>query len=179
MKNKTARNITLIAIFTALTVICAQLVIPAPLPVTLQLFALFLALLFLGAKMGLITVVIYVLTGILGIPVFAGFNSGLGAIFCPTGGFILGFVVMAVTCFCGEIILGKGRGVKILSLVAGLILCYITGIIWFYSYMGEDSAKVILTGIVPLLFIDILKLIMAVFVSKRLKTAFKKLDINN
>ncbi len=169
MKNGRIKNICLIAIFISLIIICAQIVIPAPVPITLQLFAIFFALIFLDTKQGALTVGIYLLSGIIGLPVFAGFKGGLGAIFCPTGGFILGFVLIAVACLLGEMLCGKGKRAQIASLIIGLILCYTVGTIWFYFWMGKDSVNLILTVIIPLFAVDIIKLILAVFISKRLK----------
>ena len=102
-----ARNLSRVALFAALMAICSWISIPAPVPFTLQTFAVFLAPGLLGGKMGTIAVGTYLLLGAVGLPVFAGFSGGIGALLGATGGYLLGFTspipVMTPFNIIGEI----------------------------------------------------------------------------
>ena len=96
MKN---RDIVYIAFFTALTGIGAQIAISiGTVPVTLQVLFVFLSGFFLGPVYGMVSQLIYILTGALGFPVFANFTSGMGIVFGPTGGFLLAFPLASLIC---------------------------------------------------------------------------------
>ena len=94
MKRKTL-DIVYCGIFATITAILAQISIPLPggVPLTLQTFAVSLAGILLGSKKGFISILVYVLMGAIGLPVFSGFSAGIGAIVGATGGFILSFPI--------------------------------------------------------------------------------------
>ena len=81
------------ALFAALIAICSWISIPTAVPFTLQTFAVFLALGVLGGKLGTLSVAVYLLLGAVGLPVFAGFQGGLGALLGATGGYLAGFLL--------------------------------------------------------------------------------------
>lgn len=89
----------------------------------------YLAGLMLGCRYGFFSQIIYILLGVLGIPVFAGFTSGAGVIAGPTGGFIAGYIMCAV--ICGLPARKKGSSYRILLMICGLIACYALGLAWF------------------------------------------------
>jgi len=93
------RDLTLIALFTALTAVCAWISVPVPAPFvqfTMQTFAVFAVLLVLGGKRGTYAVTAYLLLGAVGAPVFSNFRGGLGVLLGTTGGYILGFFFQAL-----------------------------------------------------------------------------------
>ncbi|MCQ2385263.1 MAG: biotin transporter BioY, partial [Clostridia bacterium] len=94
-KNKTM-DIILSALGAALIAVCAWLVIPGDVPITMQTFAVYLVLCLFGAKTGLRAIVIYIIIGAIGIPVFSGFGAGIGVLLGTTGGYIIGFVFIGV-----------------------------------------------------------------------------------
>ena len=125
-RTKTER-MTRIAVCTAIIAVCSQLVVPMTIPFTMQTFAVFFALLMLGAVDGLVSIALYILLGAVGAPVFAGFSGGLSRITGPTGGFIVGFFITALCFLIGERLRANSRVVRIASLIAGLALCYCFG----------------------------------------------------
>ena len=135
-------DVILCGIFAALIAICSWISIPAVVPFTLQTFAVFLTVGLLGTKRGLITVLVYLLLGAIGAPVFAGFGSGMGIILGPTGGYLIGFLATAL--ITGIIISRFGSKVHILAIamVAGLIACYAFGTAWFMYVYGQQSGPV-------------------------------------
>lgn len=90
-------SLTYVALMAALMAVCAWITIPVgPVPFTMQTFAVFAALGLLGGKRGTLAVVVYLLLGLVGLPVFAGFSSGAAALLGPTGGFLVGFLASAL-----------------------------------------------------------------------------------
>ena len=88
-----------IAVFAVLIAICSWISIPTTVPFTLQTFAVFLAVGVLGGKRGSLSVLIYILLGAVGIPVFAGFSGGFGVLLGQTGGYIVGFLFSALLMY--------------------------------------------------------------------------------
>ena len=93
------KEINLIAVFTAVTAILAQISIPipiSPVPVTLSIFGVLLSSLILGRKCGTISQIVYILLGAAGVPVFAGLRGGLSVLLSPTGGYIVSYPIIAL-----------------------------------------------------------------------------------
>ena len=107
--------------------ICSWISIPAPVPFTLQTFAVFLAPGLLGGKMGTIAVGTYLLLGAVGLPVFAGFSGGIGVLLGATGGYLLGFLLTTLVVWLAEIALGTSQPVFLASALVGQGLCYLFG----------------------------------------------------
>ena len=167
---------TLSAIFTAIIVICALITVPAPVPFTLQTLGVFVACIFLGFKWSFLSVLAYIFIGALGLPVFSGFQGGLGALFGPTGGFIIGFLFIPVVN--GVLSLFFSKKLRWLYLLIGLILCYALGSVWFMVYSGESSYyAVLLTTVLPFVLPDLIKLVLAFKVANLLNVALSKLGI--
>jgi biotin transport system substrate-specific component len=87
---------TAVALGAVLIIICSWLTVPFAVPFTMQTFAVYCALLLLGGRRGLLAVLLYILLGAFGLPVFSGFRGGIGALLGPTGGYILGFLLCAL-----------------------------------------------------------------------------------
>lgn len=133
------KDMTLIAVFTALTAIGAQLSLPTdPVPFTLQvLFCMYSGVL-LGSKKGALSQILYVLIGLVGIPVFAGFKGGIQTAMSPTFGYLLGFIVCSYVV--GKII-ESFKEVNILKLalatISGLLVVYIIGVPYLYLILNK------------------------------------------
>ena len=128
-----ALDLAYIALCTALIAVCSYISIPLPMlvPFTLQTLAVFLVLQILGGRNGFYAVLTYLLLGAVGVPVFAEFTGGPGILFGVTGGYLLGFLVMAVLYWGAEALLGEALWVRITSLILGLLVCYAFGTAWF------------------------------------------------
>ena len=99
-----ARNMALCGLFTAILTVCAWISIPVgDMVITLQTFGIFLTLGLLGGKYGTVTMLVYLLLGAVGAPVFSGFRGGLGALLGTTGGYLFGFML---TCLCYRLLTG-------------------------------------------------------------------------
>ena len=157
------KEIILCALFAAIISILAQISIPLPfttVPLTMLIFAVSVTGLILGAKLGTISVLIYLLIGGIGIPVFAQFSGGIGVLFGPTGGYLLGLPLMVY-------IIGFSKDkfshntVIFLSLILGLISVYITGTLMFAAITGNTIYQSILYCVLPFILVDLIKLALA------------------
>ena len=174
----TTLEMVYVAIFAALLAVCSQLQIPLTVPVTLQTFGVFLALEILGGKKGFFSVLVFILLGAIGIPVFAGFTGGLGVLFGSTGGYILGFILTAGIYWIAEKTLGGKLWVRITAMVIGLLLCYTFGTAWFMFIYARDNGAITLGQalswcVIPFLLPDTIKMVVAFVLGGRLKKYVK------
>ena len=176
MTNKKTKDVCLIALFSAIIVICSLITIPSAIPFTLQTFAVFLCLNILGAKKGLCSIIIYILLGIVGLPVFSGFNGGFGALLNVTGGYIIGFVFSALTFWVVTLIFKKKQNnfINIIASFLGLIICYVFGTLWYvllFIKNGESIsfATVLAICVLPFIVPDILKVLLSLAISEKVK----------
>ncbi len=162
------KTMVYIGVTAALIAVCSQISFPLPsgIPVTLQTFAVAFAGYFLGNKKGTLSVLIFLLLGAIGIPVFAGFKGGLSAITGLTGGFLTGFILMPV--FCGMAAHSKSKILLILLSLCGLICVHLCGLLWF-SYMGSISLKAaFIRASAPFIIKDIVSMVIAYIISRKL-----------
>lgn len=162
-----------IAIFAGVMAICSWISIPATVPFTLQTFGVFLAVGVLGGKRGTLSVLIYILLGAIGLPVFAGFSGGIGSILGTTGGYIIGFLFSALVMWGMEAAFGKKLWVRALSMVLGLAVCYAFGTAWFMLVYARSSGAVGLGTVlgwcvIPFIIPDLVKIALALLLCKRL-----------
>lgn len=154
---------TLSALFAALMAICAWISIPVgDIAFTMQTFAVFLALGLLGGKWGTVSILIYLLLGTVGMPVFSGFQGGFGVLLGVTGGYLWGFLFSGLTYWTLE------RFGKLFATIAGMAVCYLCGTAWFLHWSGGGIELVLLRCVVPYLIPDIIKLALALRLSRRL-----------
>lgn len=163
-----------IGIFTVLIAVCSWISIPAAVPFTLQTFGVFMAVEVLGGKRGTMAVLVYILMGAVGIPVFAGFQGGIGVIFNTTGGYIVGFLCSALIMWAAESLFGKKPLVRLLSMAAGLIACYVLGTIWFMVVYGRTTGAVGLMTVlgwcvIPFIIPDLVKIGLAYVISRKIR----------
>jgi biotin transport system substrate-specific component len=149
------------SLFAALIAVGSFIRIPlpiSPVPITLQVLFIFLAGALLGARWGLISVIVYMLLGIVGLPVFSGGSSGIGVLFGPTGGYLAGFAVAAL--IIGALSEKWGTSSVLRNAVymsAGLFTIYLLGAGYLMHVANMSVESAILLGVVPFLPGDLLK----------------------
>lgn len=171
-KRITTLDLTYMALFAALIAICSWISIPMTVPFTMQTFAVFVTVGVLGTKRGTLSIVLYILLGTVGIPVFANFSAGPGVLLGNTGGYIIGFV--ASSFITGAILskFGKKTYVMAIAMVLGLIGCYIFGTAWFMYFYARTSAAIgVATAlswcVTPYIIPDLVKIALAILIVKR------------
>jgi biotin transport system substrate-specific component len=166
------RDLCFCAIGAALIAVCAWISIPAEVPFTLQTFAIFAVCGLLGGKRGTVSVLVYLLLGAVGAPVFAGFRGGFAALIGTTGGYLVGFILLALIIALAQARWGLGQWVFVLSAAVGLLVCYAFGTAWFlivYTRTGAITLGVVLAKcVLPFLLPDAIKLALATLIRARL-----------
>lgn len=166
-------DLSRIALGSALITICAWINIPTVIPFTLQTFAVFFVLSVLGGKNGTISITIYILLGLVGLPVFANFTAGISAILGSTGGYIIGFIFVGLEYWVITHFSGKKLLFEISSLIIGLATCYSFGTLWFVAFYTHECEDVCLSTtltfcVIPFIIPDLIKLGLALTLSRRL-----------
>ena len=168
------KNIVNIAAMAALLAICSWITVPMPLvPFTLQTFAVFFALEFIGGRDGTVAFLVYVMLGAVGVPVFSGFRGGLGHLAGPTGGYLIGFVLTCLIYWAFEKKFTYKNVMHYVVLAGGLLACYVCGTIWFMISLKKGAGYALMTCVVPYIAPDAAKIALAVFLAQRLKKIIK------
>jgi biotin transport system substrate-specific component len=171
----TTKEMVLTAMFAAIMAVCSWISIPiGEIAITLQTFAVFCALGILGGRNGLFSILVFILLGAIGLPVFSGFKGGIGVLTGPTGGYILGFIFMALIYMAGERLFGKKLAVKITLMLIGLAVCYTFGTLWFVFVFSKNGSsipvsKALKLCVTPFIPFDVIKLILALIITDRVK----------
>lgn len=167
-------DIVYIAVFAVIMAICSWISIPAAVPFTLQTFGVFIAAGVLGGKRGTLSVLVFILLGAVGIPVFANFSGGIGVLAGPTGGYIIGFLFSALVMWAMEKLPGKKSIMQIVSMVVALVVCYAFGTAWFMVVYGKANGPVGLVTalgwcVFPFIIPDLIKIALAYVLSRKLR----------
>ncbi|KKH99838.1 biotin synthase [Methanosarcina sp. 1.H.T.1A.1] len=165
------RKMVFASLFAAMIAAGAYIKIPlpfSPVPVTMQPLFVFLAGSMLKSKWGTLSMLIYTLLGIAGLPVFAGGASGLGVILGPTGGYIIGFIIAAFVI--GYLSEKSGKNDYLsnaLYIGIGLVIVYVLGVAQLAFVAKLDLLQAITLGVLPFIIGDILKLAIAAHIASR------------
>lgn len=167
-------NMVYIALFAVLIAICSWISIPAAVPFTLQTFAVFISVVILGGKRGTLSIVLYILMGLIGVPVFAGFRAGPSVLLGTTGGYIIGFIFTGLLMWGIEKLFGKKLWIQALSMVAGMLVYLTFGTLWFMFVYARTTGPVGLATVlgwcvIPFIIPDVLKIALALFLGDRLR----------
>lgn len=170
-------DMALTAMFAALIAVCSFITIPMPVPFTLQTFGVFCAVGMLGGKRGTAAVTVYILLGAVGLPVFAGFRGGISALVGPTGGYIVGFLFMALAYWLITALAGSRLWVKAAAMLAGLAVCYAFGTLWFVIVYTRGTGAItfgaaLMKCVAPFVIPDLAKAALALFISSAVKPSF-------
>ena len=176
MKPDSTKTLALCAVFAALTAVCSQIQIPlAVIPINLALFSVHLCALLMKKQYAALSMTVYLLMGLIGLPVFVGFQGGAGVLFGRTGGYIIGYVASA---FLTALIVeqwGRAWWKAALAIVAGVAACYSLGTVW-YMVLTRSPLWLSLTYCVfPFLPGDAVKLTLAVVLAGRLEKPLRKM----
>ena len=155
-------DIVYIAVFAVIMAICSWISIPTAVPFTLQTFGVFVAVGVLGGKRGTLSILVFILLGAIGVPVFAGFSGGIG------------FLFSALVMWAMEKLPGKKSVMQIVSMIVGLIVCYAFGTAWFMIVYSRANGAVGLATVlgwcvIPFIIPDIIKIVLAYGLSRKLR----------
>ena len=168
MSNR-VKHLSFCALMAALTAVCAQLTIPLPggVPLTMQIFAVALTGYLLGPKYGAVSMLVYLLLGAVGAPVFSSFRGGFYVLVGKTGGYLWSYPAMAA--LCGLSALGKGRVLRWFWGVPGLLLCHLCGVLQIMLMTSGSFVPLALAYSVPFLPKDLFSVAAAALLAQRLR----------
>lgn len=177
-QNSKTQDTVYIGIFAAIIAVCSWISIPSTVPFTLQTMGVFTAVGILGGKRGTLAVLSYILLGAIGVPVFAGLTGGIGVILGTTGGYIVGFLFSALLMWGMEKAFGNSKIVLVASMIAGLLVCYAIGTIWFMAVYSKSSGAIGLGTVlswcvIPFIIPDLLKIGVSLLLTNRLRKVIK------
>lgn len=174
----TARDLSLCALGAVLIAVCSWVSVPSVVPFTMQTFAVFCILFTLGAKLGTLSVAVYLLLGAVGLPVFSQFQGGVGALLGVTGGYLVGFLFMGPVYGAAVRLFGTRLWVDLAAMTAALAVLYAFGTSWFVLVYTRNSGPVgylaaLTKCVFPFVIPDLLKLALARAVSSRISRVVK------
>lgn len=171
------KQLSLVGLMTAIICVMAPWALPipfSPVPISLGTLAIYFVLSVLGMKLGSASIIVYILLGLAGLPVFTGFRGGPGTLFGPTGGYIIGYIFMAL--ICGFFI--DKWGSKILPSFLGMILgtaaLYVFGSFWLAYQLSYTLPQAFMVGTIPYIPGDLIKMILALALGQQLRKRLKK-----
>lgn len=172
------KQMVLIALMTAVTCVLGPLSIPlpfSPVPISLTNFAIFLAIFVLGMKNGTISFIIYLLLGAVGVPVFSSFRGGLQVLAGPTGGYLIGFIFLALIMGFALDHFDRKLLPTIIGMIIGMVVCYAFGTVWLAKLLSLSFKEGLMMGVIPYLPGDAAKIIIAAIVGPKLYGATQKI----
>ncbi|PRR80757.1 biotin transporter BioY [Clostridium vincentii] len=179
-KRISLRKQILCAIFAAVIAILAQITIPLPftvVPITMQVFAIILTGIILGARLGSFTVLIYILLGAVGAPVFVQFKGGFQTLIGPTGGYLIAYPITAAIIGYFSYKYKKNYLMIFLGGVLGLAVCYSIGTTQLMFVANLTPRAALMAGVIPFVPLDILKLILAIIVGTKIQSKLIKTNM--
>ena len=172
------KQMVLIALMTAVTCVLGPLSIPlpfSPVPISLTNFAIFLAIFVLGMKSGTISFIIYLLLGTVGVPVFSSFRGGFQVLAGPTGGYLIGFIFLALIMGFALDHFDRKLVPTIIGMIIGMAVCYAFGTVWLAKLLSLSFKEGLMMGVIPYLPGDAAKIIIAAIVGPKLYGATQKI----
>lgn len=171
-KRITTADIVIIALSAAIIAVCAWISIPTAVPFTLQTFAVFTVAGIFGARRGTLSALVYILLGAVGAPVFARFTGGIGTLLGSTGGYTVGFIFIALIVGFAAEKFNRRPIPMIMSMLLGLLVCYVFGTTWFMALYTRDTGVVGLGTVmgwcvVPFIIPDCVKIACAAAIVSR------------
>ncbi len=169
--NSNVLTISIAGLSVAMLAICSWISIPiGAVPITLQIFAIYIIAGLFDLKISMTSVLAYLLLGAVGVPVFANFKSGIAVLQGPTGGYLIGYVFTALIVWAGMLV--------------GLTVCYAFGTLWFYFvYLNSGDTKsigyILSICVIPFIIPDLVKIVVASILVNRLQIPLKKLGYVN
>lgn len=176
------RNLSIIGIFTGMLCIIAPISFPlVPVSITLASFGIYLIGTLFDYKKALIIVLLYIVLGAIGLPVFSNFEGGLSKLISPTGGYIIAYIPCVLLI---SLLITKFKQYKFIypiALTIGTLLLYVIGTIWFMLYMEGSLSftQALLVCVVPFIFGDVIKICVAIVIGIKCRPFIDKLNINN
>ena len=177
-KSSTIYQLATCALMTTLMcVLCPMSIQIGPIPISFTNFVIYLAVYVLGMRGAASSYVVYLLLGAMGMPVFSGYTGGPGKLVGPTGGYLIGFIIMALIC---GFVMEKSKGntvITILGMIAATLVDYFFGTIWFVLQMQCGVWYALTVCVFPFILVDLAKILAAATLGQRVRAALTKSNL--
>jgi len=173
-------QMALVGLMTALLCITApfSLQLPfSPVPLSLATFSIYFCVMVLGIKLGGLSVCLYVLLGLAGLPVFSNFTGGAGRLLGPTGGYILGYIFLALVSGIFTDKWLRKPGMVFAGMSLGTATCYLFGTCWLSFQTSLSLSQAFLSAVAPFLVGDFIKIIGAMALGYRVRKRLTKANL--
>ena len=177
------KSIIITGLFTAIICVFSVITITiGPVPITLSLFAVFLSAVMLGWKKGCLAVLVYILCGAIGLPVFSGLKGGISILFGPTGGYIIGYIFIALIVGltaerAKKLSAAKKYALTFAASFTALLICYAFGTAQYIFITKNPLNYALAACVYPFVAFDIIKIIIAVLLGFIIKSRIKNIDL--
>lgn len=174
----TTKQLTMIGVMTAVTCILGPLSIPlsfTPVPISLTNLAVYISIYVLGTKLGTVSYIVYLLLGLVGLPIFSNFTGGLAKLAGPTGGYLIGFIFLAII---GGLFVDHFQGkiyMHAIGLIIGTGICYLFGSLWLAIQAHLTFEAALWAGVIPYIPGDIAKVVIALIIGPQIRKQIRKL----
>lgn len=178
MKDIRLRRMLETALCTALLCIAAPLIIPltfSAVPLSLATWVVYIISAILGLKRGVICVLLYLLIGVVGVPVFSGWEAGFQKFIGPTGGYLAGYIFIAGFTGFSSDKFGFNTLMCSAFMILGTLFCYALGTMWLAYAMKLSIGQALLAGVVPYIPLDIVKIATAAPIAIKIKRRLTKI----
>ena len=146
----------------------------SPVPISLCSMGIYFALYLLEIKLGTLSVLLYVLLGTAGLPVFTGFSGGIGKLLGPTGGYVIGYLFLALICGFFITHFPESFPLHPLGFLLGTAVLYLLGTLWLQYQLSLSFPAALMIGVIPYIPGDVAKLILALLTAIPLKKQLKR-----
>ena len=175
MKAISVKQMSLAAIMTAVTCILSPISLNiGPVPISLGTFAVSLSVCILGRNLGMLSYLLYLLLGFIGLPVFSNYGAGVEKLLGPTGGYLIGMIFLSYLGGLGLERFSKEPLLQYAFFLLGMLFCYILGTLWLARLLSFSFFKALAVGVIPFIIPDCIKVFLAVELGKRMKKSLKK-----
>lgn len=161
-KKMTTYQMAVTALMTAVMCVLGPLTVPiGAVPISLANLVICFTVWLLGAKLGTLSVAVYLLIGLVGVPVFSGYGAGIAKLAGPTGGYLVGYLLMA---WIGGMFIEKSKGNPVISgvgLVLGIAASYVLGTAWFVFQMQCELSHALAVCVYPFIAFDLAKVVIS------------------
>lgn len=160
--NKKIKDIAIISVAAAMICVVSPVSIPiGDIPISLATFIIYLIAAIIGPKKGTISVLVYILVGIIGVPVFSNYRAGISVIVGVTGGYIVGYIPLALLTGIFTYKFKNKIWMYPIGMILGTIVCYFIGTVWYMFNTHNNLMGSLLVCVVPFLLFDLIKIVLS------------------
>ncbi|MDD6212879.1 MAG: biotin transporter BioY [Clostridiales bacterium] len=172
------KSLVLIALMSAVICVLGPLSIPiGPVPISLTNLAIYFIVYILGWKKGTVSYLIYLMIGMIGLPVFSSFSGGLGKLVGPTGGYLIGFIFVALISGLFVESFPEQRILHFVGMVLGTVVVYTLGTAWLAYQAKMTFGAALAVGVTPFIVGDVIKMILAVVFGPNIRRTLQKANL--